>query len=62
MWVYKAANLQSNAEIASSSGVEFAPGWTFYRVGFTEAKIYNIQIADFSNSGVNLTFDNIAIF
>ena len=62
MWIYKAANLGSNAEIASSAGVEFAPGWTYYRIGFTEAKIYNIQIADFSNSGVNLTFDNIAIF
>lgn len=62
MWIYKAANLGSNAEIASSSGVEFAPGWTYYRIGFTEAKIYNIQIGDFSNSGVTLTFDNIAIF
>ena len=62
MWVYKAANLGSNAEIASSSGVEFAPGWTYYRIGFAEAKIYNIQIGDFSSSGVNLTFDNIAIF
>ena len=62
MWVYKAANLGSNAEIASSSGVEFAPGWSYYRIGFTEAKIYNIQIGDFAKSGVNLTFDNIAIF
>ena len=62
MWVYKAANLGSNAEIADQSGVAFAPGWTFYRIGFTSAKIYNIQIGDFSNSGVNLTFDNISIF
>lgn len=62
MWVYKAANLGSNAEVASSSGVEFAPGWSYYRIGFTEAKIFNIQIGDFAKSGVNLTFDNIAIF
>ena len=61
MWVYKAANLQSNAELTQTP-VEMAPGWNYYRAGFTEAKIYNIQIADFSNSGVNLTFDNIAIF
>ena len=57
MWIYKAANLGSNAEIGSVTAK--AGTWTYCAMGFTSAAIYNFQIADFNNSGAYLTFDNI---
>ena len=64
VWIYLAAGLPSspnNAELTDSSGKSFEPGWTYVRFGF-DKKIFNVQIADFSKSGVDLTFDNISIF
>ena len=58
IFVYKGPNLTSAVEVVSG-GKAFASGWTYYAVGFTEGVVYNIQLSDFSNSGVNLTFDNI---
>ena len=60
MWIYKSANLQNNAELGSVTAV--AGQWTYCRMGFTKASIYNFQIADFNNSGVALVFDNIVLF
>lgn len=60
MWGYKAASFQSNFETGSVTAV--AGQWTYCRMGFTEAAIYNFQIADFTNSGVALVFDNISLY
>ena len=60
MWIYKGAGLTSNAELGSVTAV--AGQWTYCRMGFTKASIYNFQIADFNNSGVALVFDNIVLF
>ena len=60
MWIYKGANLSNNAELGSVTAV--AGQWTYCRMGFTKAAIYNFQIADFTNSGVALVFDNICLF
>lgn len=68
-WVYKAASLQSNAEIGALTA--YANGWTYCCMGFTSAAIYNFQISAWtSNSPSNsstamsavLTFDNIILF
>lgn len=60
MWIYKGAGLTSNAELGNVTAV--AGQWTYCRMGFTKASIYNFQIADFNNSGVALVFDNIVLF
>lgn len=60
MWGYKAAGFQSNFETGNVTAV--AGQWTYCRMGFTEATIYNFQIADFTNSGVALVFDNISLY
>lgn len=60
MWIYKGAGLTNNAELGSVTAV--AGQWTYCRMGFTKASIYNFQIADFNNSGVALVFDNIVLF
>lgn len=60
MWIYKATGMQSNAEIGNVTAK--AGGWTYCRMGFTSAKIYNFQIADFNKTGVALVFDNLCLF
>ena len=60
MWGYKAAGFQSNFETGSVTAV--AGQWTYVRMGFTSAAIYNFQIADFTNTGTYLVFDNICLF
>lgn len=63
IWGYRAANLGSNFEVTDGVGTPAVAGqWTFIRIGFTSGTIYNFQIADFTKSGVYLSFDNIAIF
>ena len=59
-WVYKGTGLTSGAEIGAVTAA--ANSWTYCKMGFTQAKIYNFQIADFNNTGVYLTFDNIILF
>ena len=60
-WVYKAANLGSNVEVTGNVPAA-AHQWTFLSIGFTQAEIYNFQLADFTNSGVALAYDNISIY
>ena len=60
MWIYKGAGLTNNADLGSVTAG--AGQWTYCRMGFTKASIYNFQIADFNNSGVALVFDNIVLF
>ena len=62
VWVYKGRNYSNNAELISGGKSLSAGKWTYIAVGFTEGEVYNFQIADFTNSGVNLTFDNILLF
>lgn len=57
MWGYKATGFNSNFETGSVTAK--AGQWTYVSMGFNEATIYNWQIADFNNTGVYLTFDNI---
>ena len=60
-WVYKATNFGSNVEVSGS--VPAAAGtWTFISLGFTQAAIYNWQLADFTKSGVALAYDNISLY
>ena len=59
-WVYKATGLNSAAEIGAKTAT--ANKWTFVQIGYTRANIYNFQLADFTNSGVALAYDNIAIY
>ena len=59
-WIYKATGFESNAEIGSVTA--YANSWTYCAMGFTQSTIYNFQIADFTKSGVSLTFDNIVLF
>ena len=61
MWIYKGAGLTDNAELGSGL-VAKANSWTYIRIGFTKAAVRNFQIADFTNSGVALVFDNICLF
>ena len=66
MWVYKSAGLSNNAE--QGSVIAKAGQWTYCAMGLCDgtnpltSPIYNIQIADFNNTGVYLSFDNIALF
>ena len=64
MWVYKAANFGSNAETGSVTAK--AGQWTYVAMGFGDqvgsSPIYNFQIADFNNTGIYLSFDNIVLF
>ena len=62
LWVYKGTGLSNNAELVNGGVKLNANGWTYVRVGTSNASIYNFQIGDFSNSGVDLTFDNICMF
>ena len=60
-WVYRATNFGSNLEV--SGDVPAAAGeWTFLSLGFTECSVYNWQLADFTNSGVILVYDNISLY
>ena len=60
MWGYKGTNFGSNFETGSVTAT--AGQWTYCHMGFTSAAIYNFQIADFNNTGVYLTFDNIYLY
>lgn len=60
-WVYKAGNFGSNVEVTGNVPAA-AHQWTFLSLGFTQAAIYNFQLADFTNSGVALAYDNISIY
>jgi len=60
MWGYKAVNFGSNFETGSVTAK--AGQWAYVAMGFDSAAIYNFQIADFNNTGVYLSFDNIALF
>lgn len=59
-WIYKTTNLGSSAEVKGF--VATANQWTYIHTDFTYSQIYNYQIADLTNSGVSLIFDNIALF
>lgn len=65
MWYYQAVNFGSNGETGSVTAK--ANGWSYCAMGFGtktggNISIYNFQIADFNNTGVYLTFDNIILF
>ena len=60
MWGYRGTGLSSNFETGSVTAI--AGQWTYLQMGFTSATIYNWQIADFQNTGVYLTFDEICLF
>lgn len=60
MWYFKAKNLGSSTETGSVTAG--ANGWTYLAMGFGTQSIYNFQIADFTNSGVYLSFDSISLF
>ena len=73
VWMYRGAGLTSNAELTNGSNsdsraIAKAGQWTYVILYFdntnfnAETKIYNFQIADFTNSNAALTFDNIALF
>ena len=67
-WVYTATGLGGNAEMTGGTHTAAANGWsylTMYAVsGSNPASktIYNFQIADFTKTGVALTFDNIYLY
>lgn len=60
MWGYRGTGLSSNFETGSVTAR--AGQWTYLQMGFTSTTIYNWQIADFQNTGVYLTFDEICLF
>ena len=60
MWGYKGTGLSSNFETANITAR--SNQWTFINMYFEEKTIYNWQIADFQNTGVYLTFDEICFF
>ena len=68
IWIYKATGLNSNQELTPDTGVAInTEGWTFIQYGVAgyltgDARMYNFQIADFTNSGVTLTYDNICVY
>ena len=62
MWGYRETGLKSNFEIEASPRVANANSWTYIALYFGSYNIYNFQIADFTNSGVYMSFDNIYIF
>lgn len=59
MWGYRATNFGSNFEMSSVTAK--ANSWTYCHA-YLSGKIYNFQIGDFTNSGVDLIFDNIVIY
>lgn len=65
MWYYTAAGLTGAGETGSVTAK--AGGWTYVAMGFgtndgQARNLYNFQIADFTNKGVAMTFDNIVLF
>ena len=58
IWMYKSTSHTSSFEIATVTAV--AGQWTYCYSVFTALSTYNFQIADFTNSGVGLLFDNIS--
>ena len=60
-WVYKGTGYSSNVEVSGNVPAS-AHQWTFLSLGFTQAAVYNFQLADFTNSGVALAYDNISIY
>ena len=62
LWIYAATNFGSNSEIVNGGVTATAGQWTFIRMGFSSQTIYNFQLADFTNSGTYLSFDNICVF
>ena len=66
MFVYKSTGLSNFAEQGTVTAK--AGQWTYCAMGLCDgtnpltSPIYNIQIADFNNTGVYLSFDNIALF
>lgn len=66
MWYYQAKNFGSNGETGTVTAI--AGKWTYVAMGFGSGSgdgnrnIYNFQIADFNNTGVYLSFDNITLF
>ena len=61
-WIYKGTGLPSGNNKEIDKSVAYANSWTYIAISFDLASVYNFQIADFTNSGVNLTFDNIYLF
>ena len=66
MWYYQGQNFSSNGETGTVTAI--AGKWTYVAMGFGSGSgdgnrnIYNFQIADFNNTGVYLSFDNITLF
>lgn len=60
MWMYRSFNHNNAYEIGQVSAK--AGEWTYCYMGFQELSTYNIQIADFTYSGIALVFDNISLF
>ena len=60
LWVYSATGFSSNHELNNAFAI--ANQWTYISIEFSSYSIYNFQIADFTNSGVYLSFDNIYLF
>ena len=61
-WVYKENNRFGDPKVEIGNVTAVAGQWTYCRMGFTKATIYNFQVADFNNTGIALVFDNIALF
>ena len=61
-WVYRGTSLSSGSEVDGEVKNAAANSWTFVQIGFEKGTVYNFQIADFTNSGVALSYDNIAIY
>lgn len=61
-WTFAAKGYGSSAEIGNMTAK--ANGWTFCRMGFNNgsANIYNINVCDFTGSGVKLAFDNFFLY
>ena len=60
-WGYKAAGWQSNFHIGNTFTAKKGQ-WTYVSCGFTKASIYSFQIADFTNKGIALVFDDTCVF
>ena len=59
---YRTTGLSTSDYFEAGNVTAKASSWTYLAMGFTEASIYNFQIADFTNSGAYLSFDNIYLF
>ena len=59
-WIYKSANFGGAEEIGSVTAK--AGQWTLCLMGFGSKTIYNVQVADFAKTGVNLIFDNFTLY